>query len=1354
MDKKVIYFSEPQIKFIKEEILNENREGKNINLVRRFLKEKGYNQETAQKILDNIRTDIPNSRLAQCKFLLGITRMYLDGQLQDGNSIMQLNGILKYIASNAHVNEYDNNLSNLSVNELVNRFKTVQQNDLNQDKENISKWDYQENHRYNIVRIPDFKTANQYSNYTSWCVAHNESMYSTYTNGYIGIFYFCLRDDFETVEKVKGENCPLDDYGLSMIAISVNEDGSLNTCTTRWNHDMEGNDSMMDTKQISELIGRNFYNTFIPRSKEEIESNKKKIFDIFESNIPYLKNWIDEENGFGTNYIGDIEVQFVELENYFYLVEISGKNAIYSYFDENFVRYENGEIILSKDVYRFDENGRRLLLDCNNSSAFFDTVKNKVITNGFEKYAFDFNYPIIRALNLVAFRIKNIQNKPYVVFDPYSMMPLFKDGEFFGNCEVMADYDKMRVILSNKSIRFYLHSDESITIDETSKENITNINELRKYIDFTRPLSYQAAKYIDENAVINISFENENNDKDGSLLVENRESKNINIARKWLKQKGYSQESSQKILDNIRTDIPNSRIAQCKFLLGIARIVSNGELNDYRSISSLNKTLQYIGSDAHVNEYNNDLNGENLQTLINRFSSNVTKDLESDKESIEKEKYQENNNYQIIKINSFEEATKYDKYVDWCVTYSKKNYDSYTNGGYGVFYFCLKNGFENVERKKGEGCPYDEYGLSMIAVSVNEDGSLNTSTTRWNHANGGTDNSFTTQELSKIIGVNFYNTFKPKTEEEIKLVKENAKLLWGHAIEIFNNNNFDAYDEIKELNDNLYIAYLDNVSDNFGCIITNIGSNDGKYHYWPNSDINNLITYSTSRWIGNGYVSLIEYETQKSYVIDENLNLIQNLPNNTFLLSLKLPTITFLYGLVSADFNTATHLINLKNNFIYWNIKLNGKEVNETTKNGVLRIADNNDNSNIVYFDYDKNKIFPSENVYNVYAINNNNFVSDDIEKYTIINNNNNKSNIWVKENNKLALKEWAIEISPYFYKIPNLVLVTKQKNVYNLIDLNKNPYKFICNKDFRYYQTYANDNIEGLILINVDDTISSINLQTFEIIDSVQESTMYKTDKPINENIENEVEPNELSTEPYDKKNELNPKLWGNGNTLNPKVRMKLLDIADEFWFGLNLDWVDVKDIIITGSICNFNWSPYSDIDLHILIDYLSVDENKDLVTEFFNSKKNEWNDEHLDLSIYGFPVEIYVQDINEPHVSSGIYSLEKNTWLLEPSKDKISPIDGNSDEIKDKAAMLMTIIDNLERKILIYKNDSYNLEILSDKVNSFISKLKKMRKKSLSEDGEMSVGNLVYKLMRQKGYVDKIYKLKYMAFDYLNSL
>ena len=253
------------------------------------------------------------------------------------------------------------------------------------------------------------------------------------------------------------------------------------------------------------------------------------------------------------------------------------------------------------------------------------------------------------------------------------------------------------------------------------------------------------------------------------IILEGAESRNMGLAKHYLYDKrGMDEPQAMRTIGAIKTDIPNVRLAKCKFILGVTRLFCNGELSDGSSITSINKYLRYIASDAHVNEYNQNLNGLSLGDIESRFSSVAKGDLEADKERMNQQEFDSSSSqYKIVNIDSFDEASKYGEYTDWCVTHYDDMYDSYTHNGLGRFYFCLKDGFENVPREKGEGCPLDEYGLSMIAVSVDEDGSCNTITCRWNHDNGGGDNIMTPQELSEIIGMNFYKVFLPYSEKEI-----------------------------------------------------------------------------------------------------------------------------------------------------------------------------------------------------------------------------------------------------------------------------------------------------------------------------------------------------------------------------------------------------------------------------------------------------------------------------------------------------------------------------------------------------------------------------------------------------------
>ncbi len=252
-------------------LLTESQESKSISAAKKLVMQKfGWDEARADEFVRKELRDAfsvlhHNSKAG--KFILGLARMFCDGQLADGGIIMRLNSTLELIASDAHINEYDRNLNGMPAQELIDRFAGARKEMGDKDREEINSMEYQENNDYTIVQIDDFEQSSQYGKYTSWCVTHDPDMLDSYTSGGIGQFYFCLKNGFENVPEKQGEGCPLDEYGLSMVAVSVDGDGNLNTCTCRWNHDNGGNDNIMDTKQISQLIGRNFYGVFKPNNK-------------------------------------------------------------------------------------------------------------------------------------------------------------------------------------------------------------------------------------------------------------------------------------------------------------------------------------------------------------------------------------------------------------------------------------------------------------------------------------------------------------------------------------------------------------------------------------------------------------------------------------------------------------------------------------------------------------------------------------------------------------------------------------------------------------------------------------------------------------------------------------------------------------------------------------------------------------------------------------------------------------------------------------------------------------------------------------------------------------------------------
>jgi hypothetical protein len=201
--------------------------------------------------------------------------------------------------------------------------------------------------------------------------------------------------------------------------------------------------------------------------------------------------------------------------------------------------------------------------------------------------------------------------------------------------------------------------------------------------------------------------------------------------------------------------------------------------------------------------------------------------------------------------------------------------------------------------------------------------------------------------------------------------------------------------------------------------------------------------------------------------------------------------------------------------------------------------------------------------------------------------------------------------------------------------------------------------------------------------------------------------------------------------------VRKRLLEISDHFIDSLGMEFF-IHDIVLTGSLSNYNWSEYSDVDLHIIIDYSDIKGNDgsdsfmSIIKEFFDAKKNVWNEKH-NIKIKGFDVELYVQDIKEPHISSGVYSVLNNEWLVKPKKETPN-IDDR--KILEKGEEFAKKIDNL-----IDLGEKGNV---LPKIEDLRKKLKKFRQTGLEGGGEYSYENLTFKLLRRNGYIKKLLDLK----------
>lgn len=218
----------------------------------------------------------------------------------------------------------------------------------------------------------------------------------------------------------------------------------------------------------------------------------------------------------------------------------------------------------------------------------------------------------------------------------------------------------------------------------------------------------------------------------------------------------------------------------------------------------------------------------------------------------------------------------------------------------------------------------------------------------------------------------------------------------------------------------------------------------------------------------------------------------------------------------------------------------------------------------------------------------------------------------------------------------------------------------------------------------------------------------------------------------------ELNPEIWDNEDmSMHSDVRQSLIDIANEFIEFLGLP-IFVSDITMTGSLANYNWSKFSDVDLHVMYDFDESGDDKELIKELFKLKKTLFNSTH-DITVKGYEVELYVQDLNESHFSTGVYSVLYGEWIEEPSKEEVK-ID--EERLQEKVDSWMEKIDTLLDSV-----EDEDLDQALETIDKFKDQLKKYRSCGLESEGEYSYENLVFKFLRRNGYIQKL-------FDFTNEL
>src|SRR5574344_1318542 len=252
-------------------VIFEDQEGDSQKRSRQLLERKGYDPEKQKEIINSVRDTIPalKNRTNGGKFTLACVRMYVDGGMRTEDTINKLNQIIRKIGETEY-EKYDKDLNGFHAEELINKYMPEIEKEKDDQMVRLSSVRFSGNSEYDVVLIPDFHASSEYHKYNEWCLTDKPEMFDTYTQKGMNSLYFLLKKGFESVPREQGDGHPFDEYGVSMIAVTIEPEGYLHTCTVRWNHDIPSGfdaDHIMDAEKLSGIVGFNVFDKCKPSEK-------------------------------------------------------------------------------------------------------------------------------------------------------------------------------------------------------------------------------------------------------------------------------------------------------------------------------------------------------------------------------------------------------------------------------------------------------------------------------------------------------------------------------------------------------------------------------------------------------------------------------------------------------------------------------------------------------------------------------------------------------------------------------------------------------------------------------------------------------------------------------------------------------------------------------------------------------------------------------------------------------------------------------------------------------------------------------------------------------------------------------
>jgi hypothetical protein len=212
-----------------------------------------------------------------------------------------------------------------------------------------------------------------------------------------------------------------------------------------------------------------------------------------------------------------------------------------------------------------------------------------------------------------------------------------------------------------------------------------------------------------------------------------------------------------------------------------------------------------------------------------------------------------------------------------------------------------------------------------------------------------------------------------------------------------------------------------------------------------------------------------------------------------------------------------------------------------------------------------------------------------------------------------------------------------------------------------------------------------------------------------------------------------LNPLIWKN-DKLRRDILNALLRIAHDWATFSRIPFEAIKDIIITGGNCNYNYTSFSDIDLHLVVDMKNIIKDPDILDDWLYDKKVLWAKYHPNIRIKGYPVELYAQDEKQDvKKGQGVYSLVKDDWISIPQHQNAQDIYNDKNLIR-KIKYYAKQIDSFANEHTFPTKETIN------QAKKLKNKFHAMRSSGIQKAGEFAHENLIYKALRNMNYLDKL--------------